>query len=265
MNKKVTIKDVAEAAGVCKATVSYVLNDRQDQKISEETKKKIWQVVNMLGYRPNAFAQNMRASTERQMIGVYLPRDLNRAEKVLCFDFLEDLRQALHDDNANIVLLGGTPKRINTADAIVAFYTTREDFFALGECNFIPLLSVDCRIDDALFFEIVPDCEALKAQGAEHFGRDFRYACIPPRDASLCEEIRSVFPDALFVRRESDLNAAAGKDILVTQKALADALQGKCREVFLPENYAARRAQAVADCIRLALSHEPCERHVFRV
>ena len=51
MNKKVTIKDVAEAAGVCKATVSYVLNDRKDQKISEETKKKVWQVVNMLGYR----------------------------------------------------------------------------------------------------------------------------------------------------------------------------------------------------------------------
>ena len=65
MNKKVTIKDVAEAAGVCKATVSYVLNDRKDQKISEETKKKVWQVVNMLGYRPNAFAQNMRTAVAR--------------------------------------------------------------------------------------------------------------------------------------------------------------------------------------------------------
>ena len=72
MNKKVTIKDVAEAAGVCKATVSYVLNDRKDQKISEETKKKVWQVVNMLGYRPNAFAQNMRTAVARQMFGVYL-------------------------------------------------------------------------------------------------------------------------------------------------------------------------------------------------
>ena len=137
MNKKVTIKDVAEAAGVCKATVSYVLNDRKDQKISEETKKKVW---------------------------VYLPSDLNALERAMCLDFLEELIAVAREEDANIVLLPSVPERVNTADAIVTFFLTREQFFALGESNFIPILSVDCRIDDALFFEIAPDYAALRAQ-----------------------------------------------------------------------------------------------------
>ena len=36
MSTKVTIKDVAKAAGVSVATVSYVINERKDQKITEE-------------------------------------------------------------------------------------------------------------------------------------------------------------------------------------------------------------------------------------
>ena len=41
MEKKVTIHDIAREAGVSAATVSYVINDKQGQTISEETKNKI--------------------------------------------------------------------------------------------------------------------------------------------------------------------------------------------------------------------------------
>ena len=53
---KVTIKDVAEAAGVSKATVSKVIND--SYSISGKTAEKVNAVIKELGYIPNRRAQN---------------------------------------------------------------------------------------------------------------------------------------------------------------------------------------------------------------
>lgn len=53
MEKRVTIHDIAKEAGVSVATVSYVINNKQGQTISEETKNKIWHVINMLNYKPS--------------------------------------------------------------------------------------------------------------------------------------------------------------------------------------------------------------------
>lgn len=266
MNKKVTIKDVAEAAGVCKATVSYVLNDRKDQKISEATKKKVWQVVNMLGYRPNAFAQNMRVSNERLMIGVYLPTGLTFLEKTLCFDFLSDFLCVARENNANVVLLDGRPERISTADAIVAFSVTRDAFFALGECNFIPIVSVDCLIDDAIFFEVAFDYPALKQQAENFFGSEpFSYVCIPPRDEALRNAIAACFQNVVFVRRPEELTALNADNVLVTQAALKELLAPRKKNVFFPEKVCQKKIHVVADCVKLALSHEPCDRHAFKV
>lgn len=265
MNKKVTIRDVAEAAGVCKATVSYVLNDRKDQKISEATRKKIWQVVNMLGYRPNAFAQNMRTTEERQMIGVYLPGGMGTLEKAVSLDFLSDLFAVLREGGSNIVLLGGAPERINTADAIIAYSVTREEFFALGECNFIPLLSVNCRIDDPLFFEIAPDYSALRQRADAHFQGEYRYVCIPPRDDTLRREIETVFPRVAFVRTFGDLDRVHEHNVFVTQKALAEIFSARDCTLYFPDGLGKTSAETIAQCARLALSHEPCERHFFKV
>ena len=48
--KRATVRDIAKKAGVSVATVSYVLNDKQDTKISESTRKKVLQIANLLNY-----------------------------------------------------------------------------------------------------------------------------------------------------------------------------------------------------------------------
>ena len=50
-----TIKDIARLAGVTAATVSKVLN-RKDQSIGEQTREKIWSLVKELNYTPNSIA-----------------------------------------------------------------------------------------------------------------------------------------------------------------------------------------------------------------
>jgi LacI family transcriptional regulator len=55
--KKITIRDVAAAAGVSHQTVSRVLNDHPD--VADETRQRVLQVIEELDYRPSAIARSL--------------------------------------------------------------------------------------------------------------------------------------------------------------------------------------------------------------
>lgn len=55
-----TMADVARRAGVSATTVSFVINDRRDQAISEGTRARVLAAVEELGYRPNRAAQGLK-------------------------------------------------------------------------------------------------------------------------------------------------------------------------------------------------------------
>lgn len=67
----VTIKDIAELAGVSKTTVSKVLNNK-DEKISDTTRKKILDIVKEKNYRPNKMAQSL-VTKKTKTIGIIIP------------------------------------------------------------------------------------------------------------------------------------------------------------------------------------------------
>ena len=55
--ERATIRDVAAAAGVSYQTVSRVINNRPD--VAEETRRRVWQVIEELGYQPSAIARGL--------------------------------------------------------------------------------------------------------------------------------------------------------------------------------------------------------------
>lgn len=70
-NKKVTITDVAQAAGVSISTVHQALNNKSG--VSETTRERIRQIADDMGYQPNRLAAVLKRRT--QHIAVLLPRE----------------------------------------------------------------------------------------------------------------------------------------------------------------------------------------------
>ena len=54
-----TSADVAQAAGVSRATVSLVLNERPGARISPDTRRRVREAAALLGYTPNTAAQSL--------------------------------------------------------------------------------------------------------------------------------------------------------------------------------------------------------------
>ena len=67
---KVTMQDVANHAGVDKATVSRVL--RGDHRISEKTKIKVMESVRALDYKLDRTARNLSTDLNRPWLGAFL-------------------------------------------------------------------------------------------------------------------------------------------------------------------------------------------------
>ncbi|MDO5408123.1 MAG: LacI family DNA-binding transcriptional regulator [Eubacteriales bacterium] len=68
--KKLTINEIAERAGVSKTTVSFYLNGKMN-KMSEETQRRIQQIIDDTGYEPSAAARAMKSKSSG-LVGVIL-------------------------------------------------------------------------------------------------------------------------------------------------------------------------------------------------
>lgn len=105
MNGKVTIKEIALRAGTSKTTVSFYLNGRTE-KMSEETKQRIAEVIAETNYRPSAAARSLNSKGTR-LIGVIIGDITNTfANQIVkgIDDLAREKRYQLIVGNSNYIL-----------------------------------------------------------------------------------------------------------------------------------------------------------------
>ena len=56
----ISMKDIANQAGVSIGTVSLVLNGKTENRVSQKTSKKVLQIAKELNYEPNAAAKTLK-------------------------------------------------------------------------------------------------------------------------------------------------------------------------------------------------------------
>lgn len=102
MSKKLTIKEIAELAGVSKATVSRVLNAKQG--VHPETREKVEQVIKAHAYTPNLVAQGLSLKRTRN-IGLVVAHTASRLSSHLFFlEFLRGISSFLNEKGFRLVL-----------------------------------------------------------------------------------------------------------------------------------------------------------------
>lgn len=85
---RVTLKTIAELAGVHVATVSRALNPREAKKVHPETLRKVRALAEELGYEPDPWGRSLR--TQRSLsIGLLLPRLVDGVLAIM-FEAAED-------------------------------------------------------------------------------------------------------------------------------------------------------------------------------
>ncbi|GLI10628.1 catabolite control protein A [Paenibacillus tyrfis] len=100
----VTIYDVAREAGVSMATVSRVVNNNPNVK--PQTRKKVFEAIERLGYRPNAVARGL-ASKKTTTVGVVIP-DISNSIFSEVARGIEDIANMYH---YNIILSNADKKK----------------------------------------------------------------------------------------------------------------------------------------------------------
>ena len=162
--KRVSIRDVAQAAGVSTTTVSYVLNKNASQSISPETVARIQQAVQDLNYVPNLNARSL-SSRKTNLIGVVIPQTEPGKEFMFSNPFYGELLSSVEytarKSGYHLLLSGPEPNqgyihiaRNRSVDGIIIVGSyPSHDLDELHQLS-VPVVLVDTYVKDPVFHTI---------------------------------------------------------------------------------------------------------------
>lgn len=155
-DKKVTIAEVAKRAGVSKTTISNYLNKRYD-RMKEETKDKIQEAIDALGYIPSISARRLSAKEKSKTVGLIIPGNLANVFDTMYFpQVFDSVGKAAEKQGYSVLIYAQNSKKLgdeqmeyllglgkSLVDGFLIFSLTPKDrYFKEFEKNKIPYVCV---------------------------------------------------------------------------------------------------------------------------
>lgn len=233
--KKITMKDVAREAGVSVATVSYIINNRKDQKISPETRNKVLQIINLLNYTPNQSAKSL-VTKKSQIVALYYKESYSYLKNAEYLHLISSLTNFLYKKNYHLICLSeSNVEKIDLADVILTMDVNKDIFYKIGNRNFSPLIALDSYVDDPLFFQINTDFNRIKEAALEYFqGKDFTFLSLPVEDIKRRETLINIFPTLTFIEKIEDISPNKQKNVLIVDSVLNEIIPESNSKLYIP-------------------------------
>ncbi len=262
--EKITIKDIARLAGVSVATVSYIINGKHENRYTTDTKRKVLQIVNLYNFQPSRLAQSFALSKSRNVI-VVTDKHASVLQKAESYDFLRIFCKTFERIGYDLIMrthLENT--RIDMADAIICVGMEEDKFRRLAQENFVPLLSVDGKINDELFFQIYQNFENVIQKGEEAFGKDnFTIALVDMYNQTLKDEIAALYDKIVFLE-DYDPEKFPKGNVVTVHSSLKNLNVGNSDILVVPANTQAR-VDAILECFNMATERVQVTSHTVRV
>jgi LacI family transcriptional regulator len=172
-NSKLTIDDIAKLAGVSKATVSYVINDKPG--VSQELRCKIKKIIEDCNYVPNSAARGL-AGEKTHFIGLVIPdvsdmfyaNIIRGVEKTSNkYNYLLNLYTTHGEEEKEQRVI----KLINSSmvdGLIIMAYYIKDNFIDFLKNEGIPFVFIDYPTKDEEIYSVVVDNEAGAFEAAEY-------------------------------------------------------------------------------------------------
>jgi transcriptional regulator with XRE-family HTH domain len=179
--KRVTMKDIAREAGVSTATVSYVLNYSNKEKISHETRMKIFEAAHQLKYVPNMNARSL-ASQKSFLVGIIINMEVqNKKSKIYqYYDLAREIQRALYPIGYDVLLMPTkemekdlTVGQKRSLDAVFIVDMDEEKFKLIANQFYVPAIFIDGYVEDPIFCKIVTDYQTVLDRAKELLGENF--------------------------------------------------------------------------------------------
>lgn len=166
--KRITIKDVAKAAGVSIAAISYALNGKES-KVSAETLERIQTIAASLNYIPDFSARSL-VNKKSNLIGVIIPETEEHNSMILENPFYSEIVSGIESElrkhNYHLILTGMDRGKVysdlslqrNLDGAIIMGIYNEGIYEELKKVN-IPIILIDSYTNDTYFKKIGIDDE----------------------------------------------------------------------------------------------------------